>query len=191
MTSLACRHTRFTAPVGVGALVGPGVELVSPLAYGGTQEGALRPGTENLPGIAGLGVALELRASRFERVVAHTLELRTFFESELGTAGVIDEVNGSRAERLTNTSNVRFARIDGEALVVRLDQVGVRCSQSSACTNHKPEPSYVLRAMGLSETEAFASVRFGFSELNNLDEVRAAAESIGQIHASLERFAVA
>ena len=99
--------------------------------------------------------------------------------------------NGSRANRLPNTSNVQFRDIDGEALAIRLDQMSVRCSQSSACTNHRPEPSYVLRAMGLTESEAYASVRFGFSELNTTMEVNRAIEAITSIHASLTRFAVA
>ena len=74
---------------------------------------------------------------------------------------------------------------------LRLDQEGIRCSQGSACTNQKPEPSYVLRAMGLSEAEAYASVRFSFSELNTIEEIDSALESIMEIHASLARFAVA
>src|SRR5690606_28582244 len=93
-----------------------------------------------------------------------TAELRNRFESALVSEGIVAAVNGEGAERLPNTSNIRFSAIDGEALTVRVDQLGLRCSQSSACTNHKPEPSYVLRAMGLSESEAYASVRFGFSE---------------------------
>ena len=99
--------------------------------------------------------------------------------------------NGKRVNRLPNTSSVQFRDIDGEALSIRLDQMSVRCSQSSACTNRRPEPSYVLRAMGLSESEAYASVRFGFSELNTMMEVNHAIEAITRIRASLIDFAVA
>ena len=73
-------------------------------------------------------------------------------------AGV--SVNGGLATRVCNTTNLLLDGVDGQALVARLDQRGIRCSQSSACTNHRPEPSHVLRAIGLSEEEAYASVRF-------------------------------
>lgn len=182
---------KLHGPSGVGALVGSGIRRLQPLVYGGSQENALRPGTENVPGIVGLGCALEMRAMRFGLVAEQTRKLRECFESTLTARGLVANVNAGGARRLPNTSNVRFADVDGEALTIRLDQVGVRCSQSSACTNQKPEPSYVLRAMGLSETEAYASVRFGFSELNTIDEVEAAVESIATIHASLSQFAVA
>jgi len=138
-----------------------------------------------------LGRAFELRARRFTLVSEQTKRLRERFESRLIEKELVAGINGGGAPRLPNTSNVRFADIDGEALTIRLDQVGVRCSQSSACTNQKPEPSYVLRATGLSESEAYASVRFAFSELNTIDEVDSAVDSITAIHASLARFAVA
>jgi len=178
-------------PLGVGALIGPGVHAINPLVFGGSQEGSLRPGTENVPGIIGLGVALELRALRFDNVAEETQSMRDRFETELSNSNLIAGINGGAAMRLPNTSNVRFADIDGEALILRLDREGVRCSQGSACTNQKPEPSYVLRAMGLSEPEAFGSVRFGFSELNSLSDIDGAVNSIKSIQASLARFALA
>ena len=182
---------KIHGPLGIGALIAKDVSLLQPLAYGGSQEGAVRPGTENVPGIVGMGVALEVRASRFNEVARGTQELRDRFESELASLGLVASINGSPAPRLPATSSVRFAGADGEALILRLDGLGIRCSQSSACTNQKPEPSYVLRAMGLSEDEAFSSVRFGFSELNQQDDVGAAVAAIASIHASLARFAIA
>ena len=182
---------KLHGPLGIGALVGPGVHRLPSLVYGGTQEAGLRPGTENLPGIIGLACALELRALRFGPVAEHTQRLRDRFESSLIERGLVVSVNGGEAFRVPNTSNIRFADIDGEALTIRLDQLGIRCSQSSACTNQKPEPSYVLCAMGLSEGEAYASVRFGFSELNTMDEVDRAVDAVTDVHASLVRFAVA
>lgn len=182
---------KLHGPLGVGAIVVKNKKLLAPLVYGGSQENSLRPGTENVPGIVGLGIALSLRHGRFDAVDASTLRMRDFFESRLAQRGLVRMFNGSRANRLPNTSNVQFRDIDGEALAIRLDQMSVRCSQSSACTNHRPEPSYVLRAMGLTESEAYASVRFGFSELNTTMEVNRAIEAITSIHASLTRFAVA
>ena len=178
-------------PLGVGALVGPGVHTIRSLVFGGLQEQALRPGTENIPGIAGLGRALELRSLRFDSVASTVQAQRDRFETALARSNLVAGINGASTERLPNTTSVRFSEVDGEALILRLDQEGVRCSQGSACTNQKPEPSYVLRAMGLSEAEAYASVRFGFSELNTADEIDSAVESIMRIHAGLARFAVA
>jgi cysteine desulfurase len=182
---------KLHGPLGVGALVARNAKLLAPLVFGGSQENSLRPGTENVPGIVGLGVALSLRHDRLDDVAAVTLRMRDFFESRLAQRGLVRTFNGARANRLPNTSSVQFGDIDGEALSIRLDQMSVRCSQSSACTNQRPEPSYVLRAMGLSESEAYASVRFGFSELNTMMEVNHAIEAIARIHASLIRFAVA
>ena len=105
-------------------------------------------------------------------------ELRDSLEREV-LAGVPDvEVNGGGAPRLGNTSNLRFAGVDGQALLAALDRARVRCSQASACSSRRPEPSYVLRAMGLSEDEAFASLRFPVSVLNTADEINRAVKTI-------------
>ena len=187
--SLSAHKTH--GPLGVGALFASERSLLRPLVFGGSQEDSLRPGTENVPGIVGFGVALALRHDRFGAVATATKEMRDAFELGLVRKGLVRMVNGSRADRLPGTSNVHFLDMDGEALTIRLDQMGVRCSQSSACTNQHPEPSYVLRAMGLMESEAYASVRFGFSELNTMTDVEDAIEAIASVHASLARFAVA
>lgn len=182
---------KLHGPMGVGALVGPGLRHLSPLMHGGPQENHLRPGTENVPGIVGLARALQIRSTRMTEVADTTCRLRDRLESLIASASLLASVNGSSAPRLPNTTNLRFKGVDGEALTIRLDQEGVRCSQSSACTNQKPEPSYVLRAMGLTESEAYSSIRFGFSELNTAAEVDLAVETITQIHEALSRFAVA
>lgn len=182
---------KLHGPMGVGALVGPSLDQLAPLIRGGSQENGLRAGTENIPGVVGLGVALECRARHFAQARGKTESLRNQFEESLVRSGLVVDVNGGGAPRLPNTTNLRFASVDGEALTIRLDQAGIRCSQSSACTNQRPEPSYVLRAMGLSEEEAYASIRFGFSELNDADEVVAAVKAITRLHKSLTHFAVA
>ena len=178
-------------PLGVGALVAPNRNLLTPLLFGGSQERSLRPGTENVPGIVGFGVALSLRGARFGAIALLTQEMRDAFERGLLRRGLVRAFNGARAGRLPNTSNPLFLDADGEALVIRLDKAGVRCSQSSACTNQRPEPSYVLRAMGLTEAEAYASVRFAFSEFNSMRDADDAVEAISHVRASLSRFAVA
>lgn len=158
--------------------------------FGGPQEFGLRPGTENLPAIVGFGVAAELRRQRFAAVERQLRALRDAFEERVVSLVPGVEINGGGAERLSNTINLRFAGVDGQALVARLDQAGVRCSQSSACTSRHPEPSHVLRAMGLSTDAAWSSVRFSFGEYNRVEEVGSAAELLAEIVAQLRRFSV-
>lgn len=179
---------KLHGPPGVGALIAAeGVQL-SPGLEGGGQEGGRRPGTENLPAIVGMGQAYRIRNARFESINRKVREMRDAFEQGLWRAGVIEHVAGGSAPRLPNTSNVRIRSVDGEALLLQLNRAGIACSQSSACTNRKPEPSFVLRAMGLTEDEAFRSIRFGFSELNTMDDVDRVVGLTTEIHARLLPF---
>ncbi len=178
---------KLHGPLGVGALVRRNPDLLAPTTFGGAQEGAQRPGTENVPGAVGFGEALRLRWDLMTEVAAHTRRLRDRFEEALERVGVARAFNGSESPRLPNTSNVLFEGVDGEALVARLDRLGIRCSQSSACTNQRPEPSHVIRAMGRSEADAYASVRFAFSRFNASRDVDDAVEAIVRVHGDLAR----
>jgi cysteine desulfurase len=179
---------KIHGPQGVGALyVRPG-RAAHQLLHGGPQEDGKRAGTENTPGIAGFGRAAEVRRQSYERATSHMGELRDWFEERLRVSLPNVRANGGEAVRVAGSTNLLFAGVDGQALVARLDQEGVYCSQSSACTNQRPEPSYVLRAMGLSESEAYSSVRFTFSELNSLEETREAAAVIIDTVRTLRRF---
>ena len=95
-------------------------------------------------------------------------------------------VNGQLAKRVCNTSNIRFSGIDGQAMLAQLDCRGVYCSQGSACESMRPEPSHVLRAMGLSEQEAYSSIRFSFSPLNTIAEVHQAVKAIAEAYGFLQ-----
>ncbi len=180
-------------PMGIGALYARRKWLLNPLVTGGEQETGLRAGTENIPGIVGVGVALKVRMARFREVADRVGTLGAAFEKSLRDSEprLIRQFNGSGVDRLPGTSNVCFLDTDGEAMTIRLDQTGVRCSQSSACTNHRPEPSYVLRAMGLSEAEAYSSIRFAFGEMNSRADVEDAVAAIVDVHASLPCFVAA
>ena len=167
---------KLHGPQGIGAICCRDTELLGPLLFGGGQENNLRPGTENLPGIAGFGKAAEMRQGNFDQVVDKLRELRDMFERQVFASISNVYTNGSNVDRVCNTSNLRFEGVDGQALVAQLDSKGVRCSQSSACTAQIPESSYVLRAMGLTEEEAYSSVRFSFSELNTSEEVEKVVE---------------
>ena len=179
---------KFHGPQGVGALYVRSSKELLPLFWGGSQEGGLRPGTENVPGIIGMGTAAQLRLERLEDVQGLMASFRDHFEQSV-IAQIPDvEINGDPDMRICNTTNLLFRDVDGQALVARLDQEGVRCSQSSACTNQRPEPSYVLRAMGLSEAEAYASIRFSFSEFNTVEDVDETVTHLARLCEQLRRF---
>ena len=172
---------KFHAPPGVGAVYAKTPKELRPLIFGGPQELSLRPGTENMPGIVGLGKAAELRKNNFLKVVSKITAIRDLFETKILQTVPNTKINGNIEHRSGNSTNILFEGIDGKALVIRLDQLGIRCSQSSACTNMRPEPSYVLRAMGLSEEEAYSSIRFSFSEQNTLEEVDIVVEAVSRL----------
>ncbi len=179
---------KFHAPPGTGALYLRGSAWLKGLLDGGDQESGMRAGTENVPGIAGMGCAATIRAGSLPETITRLGKLRDLFESEVMDRCPGVSLNGGRATRVCNTTNLLFDGVDGQALVARLDQRGIRCSQSSACTNHRPEPSHVLRAMGLSEEEAYASVRFSLSVLNSEEEVVAAATAVAEVVAQVRAF---
>jgi len=162
---------KIHGPQGVGAVYARNPERLAPMLFGGSQEAALRPGTENLPGIAGFGKAAQLRAANLPAVQTALAALRDRFEQQVCRLVPDVTVNGDPGNRVCNTANLCFHGLDGQALVARLDLQGVRCSQTSACTSGRPEPSYVLRAMGLSEEDAYASIRFSFGLFNTQDEI--------------------
>ncbi len=179
---------KFHGPQGIGALYTANRDHLRPMLHGGEQEEGLRPGTENMPGIVGLGVAASLREMRLSEVQKLLADRRDCLESLVLSRIPDTRVNGHMQHRVCNTTNLLFSGVDGQALVARLDQVGIRCSQSSACTNQRPEPSYVLRAMGLTERDAYASIRFGVSELTTEEEINIAVDAMADLCAMLRRF---
>ena len=181
---------KFHAPQGIGVLYVREPGSMRPLLHGGDQEGGIRAGTENILGIVGLGCAAEMRHENLDHSIDRMSSLRDAFESAVMDAVPDIRVNGGNVPRACNCSNLLFEGVNGEALVARLDQVGIQCSQGSACTNQRPEPSYVLRAMGLTEDEAYSSVRFSFSVLNTPDEIDQAVKKIAALCESLRVFAL-
>jgi cysteine desulfurase len=178
---MTCTAHKIHGPQGVGAiLISDGVRLKSLLA-GGSQERRIRPGTENVPGISGFGVAAKIRNLEFSQYLLHARSLRDYLETELINRFDFVSVVGKGTNRIGAITNIRFRGVDGQALVAMLDAKGVLVSQSSACTNMRPEPSYVLRAMGLSETEAYECLRFCVSTDTEFKDLVYAVESITSI----------
>jgi cysteine desulfurase len=161
---------KFHGPKGTGLLfIRRGVRL-KPLMLGGSQERGRRGGTENVPGLVGLGKAAELAKARLpemDRVRA----LRDRFEAELAARVPDLRIHGAAAERLPNTSLVGFAGLEGEALQLRLSEHGICVSTGSACSTGMREPSHVLRAMRVPEAFASGTVRFSLGRATTEDQI--------------------
>ena len=162
---------KLHGPKGIGALyIRRGVTL-APWLLGGSQERRRRAGTENLPGIVGLGTACELAGERMVADAQSVTALRDRLETGLTEALPSLRMNGHPDQRLPNTLNVTVPGLSGEEVVLSLDLMGIAASTGSACAAGDPEPSYVLAAMGLSEADARASVRFSLGPDNTEAEI--------------------
>ena len=138
---------------------------------GGHQEAGRRAGTENVPGIVGLGKACELAEKNIEQENNRVKYLRDKLENALLEKCPDSMLNGDKENRLPNTSNISFEYIEGESILLMLDKFGICASSGSACTSGSLEPSHVLRAMGVPFTAAHGSIRFSLSRYNTEQEV--------------------
>ncbi len=169
---------KFYAPKGVGALfIKTGTHLRQ-LLYGGHHQRGFRPGTENVAGIVGLGKAAELARLSLEKDFARISRLRDTLEQGLLARIPDSHVNAARAPRTPNTSNITFPGIEGEALIIALDLKGLACSTGAACSSGAVEPSHVLTAIGLSASDARASIRFSLGRHTTESEIATALELI-------------
>ncbi len=162
---------KLHAPKGVGALYVRKRVPFAPMVVGGHQEQGRRGGTENVCSIIGLGQACELAQARMEDENGRVRQLRDRLEE-----GLLSKIpnairNGHREQRLPNTTNISFEFIEGESILLHLDQYGICASSGSACTSGSLEPSHVLRAMGVPYTAAHGSVRLSLSVFNTEEEV--------------------
>jgi len=169
---------KFHSPQGCGGIYARDKFRLHPILFGGFQEEGFRPGTENLPGIVGMGKAAEIRIDNIDKVIHDLSELRDGFESKILDFIPGSKINGDSVNRVCNTTNIMLGRIDGRKLVKMLDERGMRCSQSSACTNFDPSPSYVLKALGLDDDQAYSSIRFSFGVENTIDEIEDAVNIV-------------
>ncbi len=176
---------KLHAPKGVGALyVRRGVRF-HPFVQGGHQESGRRAGTENVASIVGLGVAAELARANMDTEQKYVRSLRDELEQGVIAAIPSIRVNGDTEHRLPNTTNISFEYVEGESILMLLDQFGICASSGSACTTGSLEPSHVLSAMGLPYTAAHGAIRFSFSRYNTIDEVRFTLEKLPPIIARL------
>jgi cysteine desulfurase len=163
---------KIHAPQGIGALYVRKGTLLQPLFYGGRHERSRRAGTENVPGIVGLGKAAEIALAGFtDGSVARIAEFRDRVERFVTESVEQIGVNSVEAPRVPNTANIYFDCIEGEAMVIALDLKGVAVSTGAACSSGAIEPSHVLTAMGLSADRARASIRFSLGKQNTSADV--------------------
>jgi cysteine desulfurase len=167
---------KFNGPKGVGAMyIRKGTNL-KPLLFGGHHERDHRAGTENVPGIVGLGKAAELALAHLEEDALRVAALRDFLEREILDQVPQVTVNGDPARRLPNTSNLCFEHVEGEGFVIAMDLRGVACSTGAACSSGSVEPSHVLSAIGLSPEEARSSVRLSLGRYSTKEDIEATLE---------------
>ena len=175
---LAVSGHKFHAPKGVGALYVRRGARFYPLLPGGHQERGRRAGTENVASIVGLGKAAELAKARLEEENTRVRALRDRLETGLLERISDAFVNGDREARVPNTTNIAFQYVEGEAILLLLDQLGIAASSGSACTSGSLEPSHVLRAMGVPFMRLHGSIRFSLSVYSSDADVDYALEHV-------------
>jgi len=180
-TLLAISGHKIGAPKGVGALIVRDRNAVEAIIHGGGQQFGIRPGTENVSGIVGLGQAVELAVGEIDETVSRLGALRDEFERRLLEAIPNTTVIGADANRAPHVSAVAIPGIDSQAFIVHCDLAGIACSAGSACSTGLPEPSHVLTAMGLPREIALSMVRFSFFKGNTPEEVDRVMENLPDI----------
>ncbi|NLD91172.1 MAG: cysteine desulfurase NifS [Fibrobacter sp.] len=168
---LALSGHKLHAPKGVGAIYIKKGTMLAPLLHGGHQEQGVRAGTENVPYIVGLGKACELAAKHIQEENTKVRKLRDKLEHALLEKCIGAKLNGRIDARLPNTTNISFEFIEGEAILLHLDESGIAASSGSACTTGSLEPSHVMRAMSIPYTFAHSSTRFSLSRFTTEAEI--------------------
>ena len=175
---------KLGGPKGGGALYAKKGTMLTAQLTGGEHERGRRAGTENVPAVVGLGVACELAAEELERASAQMARLRDRLWDALSQRlepGQQPSLNGHPKRRLPNTLNLGFPGLDGEALLLNLDLLGVAVSTGSACSSGTVEPSHVLAAMGLSREAGRSAIRISLGPQTTKEEVDAAVEALVEV----------
>ncbi|HVO56750.1 MAG TPA: cysteine desulfurase family protein [Dongiaceae bacterium] len=182
---------KLYAPKGIGALYIRGGTRLRQLLFGGHHQRGFRPGTENVPGIVGLGKAAELARASLATDAARVAALRDELEGGLLARVPDARANAAGAPRTPNTSNITFPGIEGEALIIALDLKGLACSTGAACSSGAVEPSHVLTAIGLPPEGARASIRFSLGRHTTAADIAYALEIVPLAVAQLRQLSPA
>lgn len=178
---LSASGHKFNGPKGVGIMyIRKGVKIRS-FIHGGSQERGRRAGTYNVPGIAGLGTAAKLAMENMAKRAEKEKELRDYFIDRISAEIPYTVLNGHREDRLPNNINFCFRFVEGESVLIMLDQAGICASSGSACTSGAIDPSHVLRAIGLSDEMAHESLRLTLSYENTKEEIDTVVEELKRI----------
>lgn len=178
---LSASGHKLNGPKGIGFLyIRTGVKIRS-FVHGGAQERSRRAGTENVPGIVGLGAAVERAVRIMEEKTKKEIALRDYLIERIEKEIPYCRLNGHRSERLPNNVNFSFLYIEGESMLIMLDMKGVCASSGSACTSGSLDPSHVLLAIGLKHEEAHGSLRLTLSEENTKEEMDFVVEELKKI----------
>jgi cysteine desulfurase len=178
---LSMSSHKINGPKGVGALyIREGLEIM-PLIHGGGQESALRSGTENVHGIVGFGKACELAKQRLPEYQKQVAELRDYLIQKVLAEIPHSRLNGLRTGRLPGNAHFTFFGVNGEDLIIKLDESGIAASTGSACSVKKQKPSHVLKAMGFSYEEITGSLRMSLSMQNTKEEVDRTVAALADI----------
>jgi len=172
-TLLTLSGHKIGAPKGIGALIVRNRHVVEAIIHGGGQQFGIRPGTENVPGIAALGKAVELAAQEQAGFATRVAGLRDELERRLLAVVPDAVVNAARGPRAPHVSNVSIPGTDSEALLMHFDLAGIACSSGSACSTGAVEPSHVLTAMGVPRELGVAALRFSFGKDSSEEDVEA------------------
>jgi cysteine desulfurase len=172
---------KINGPKGVGALYIKSNLKILPIIHGGGQEWYLRSGTENVPGIVGFGKACELATKRMSQYQEHVAGLRDYVIERVLQEIPRTRLNGLRTERIPNNAHFTFFGVNGEDLIIKLDENGIAASTGSACSVKKQKQSHVLKAMGFSYEEITGSLRLSLGMHNTRDEVDRAVDILSNV----------
>ncbi|OPY64988.1 MAG: Cysteine desulfurase [Syntrophorhabdus sp. PtaU1.Bin050] len=172
---------KLHGPKGIGVLYLRKGTRFSPFMIGGHQEKDRRSGTENTTGIIGLGAACDLAGLHLDTEMERIRQLRDKLEAGIQKSIPNVRINGGKARRLPNTSNISFQFVDSEMVLLLLDQLGICASSGSACTSGSTKPSHVLRAMGVPNAMSRGAVRFSMSVYNTAEEIDYVVDNLRDI----------
>lgn len=178
---------KFYGPKGVGALYKKEGINCKKIQDGGHQEKNLRAGTENVAGIVGLGKAIELANKNLEEYNNKLRNLRDYFIKQVEQKIPYIKINGDRIKRLPGNSNISFRFVDGEAILLKLDEVGICASSGSACNTGVAQPSHVLMAIGLEDELANGTLRITFGHENTKEDVDYLVDNLERIVQNLRK----
>jgi len=183
--ALSISSHKINGPKGVGALFIKKGFTVVPYILGGGQENGMRSGTENVASIVGFGKACEIAKERLNKNISHFQALHSSMLSKIVKEIPHVKLNGHTEKRIFNNIHLTFLGVNGEDLIIKLDEHGIAASTGSACSVHTQKASHVLKAMGFNHEQITGSLRISFGYMNTLDEVEQAVEVLKKVVAEL------